>query len=297
MQIQKEIIVPKTILITGATGNVSSGIIANLKGSGHQLRALVRNPEKAEALKQQGVEVHIGDLEKPWTLAPAFAGADTVWLLSPPGPRAPEQSSNAVWAARQGGAKHVVRMSAVGAAHTAPTINSRLHALSDAELAASGIAYTILKPHFFSQNMMMAAQGVAAQGTIYLPMADGKMGIIDSRDISDFAAHVLTNPGHEGKTYTLTGPASLSVDEMAADIGSAVGKDVKYVAVPLDAGMQAMSQMGMDEWTVNLFRDYMAAYSTNWGDFVTDDFQKVTGKAPRSFKQFAQDFAGVFGKA
>ena len=288
---------PKTILITGATGNVSSGIIANLKGSGHQLRALVRNPEKAEALKQQGVEVHIGDLEKPWTLAPAFAGADTVWLLSPPGPRAPEQSSNAVWAARQGGAKHVVRMSAVGAAHTAPTINSRLHALSDAELAASGIAYTILKPHFFSQNMMMAAQGVAAQGTIYLPMADGKMGIIDSRDISDFASHVLTNPGHEGKTYTLTGPASLSVDEMAAMIGSAVGKDVKYVAVPLDAGMQAMSQMGMDEWTVNLFRDYMAAYSTNWGDFVTDDFKKVTGKAPRSFKQFATDFAGVFGKA
>jgi uncharacterized protein YbjT (DUF2867 family) len=287
----------KSILITGATGNVSSGIIANLKDSGHQLRALVRNPEKAEALKQQGVEVHIGDLEKPWSLAPAFSGVDTVWLLSPPGPRAPEQSSNAVWAARQAGVKHVVRMSAVGAAHTAPTINSRLHALSDAELVASGISYTILKPHFFSQNMMMTAQGVAAQGAIYLPMADGKMGIIDSRDISDFAAHVLTNPGHSGKTYTLTGPASLSVDEMAAMIGSAVGKTVNYVAVPLDAGMQAMSQMGMDDWTVNLFRDYMAAYSTNWGDFVTDDFQKVTGKAPRSFKQFAQDFAGVFGKA
>ena len=145
----------KTILITGATGNVSSGIIAKLKGPGHSLRALVHSPEKAAALKQQGIEVHAGDLEKPWTLGPAFAGADTVWILTPPGPRAPEQSSNALWAARQGGAKHVVRMSAVGAAHKAPTINSRLHALSDAELAASGIPFTILKPHFFAQPASM----------------------------------------------------------------------------------------------------------------------------------------------
>ena len=94
----------KTILITGATGNVSSGIIEQLKGSGHKLRALVRNPEKAAALKQQGVEVHAGDLDKPWTLEGAFAGAETVWILTPPGPRAPVQSSNALWAARQGGA-------------------------------------------------------------------------------------------------------------------------------------------------------------------------------------------------
>ena len=54
--------------------------------------------------------------------------------------------------------------------------------------------------------------------------------------------------------------------------------------------------MGMDEWMINLFKDYMAAYSSGWGDFVTDDFKKVTGKNPRSFKQFATDFAGAFGK-
>lgn len=287
----------KTILITGATGNISSEIIAKLKGSGHRLSALVRNPEKAAALEQQGVKVHGGDLEKPWTLGPAFAGADTVWILTPPGPRAPEQSSNALWAARQGGAKHVVRMSAIHAAYNAPTINSRMHALSDAELAASGIAFTILKPHFFAQNMMMVAKSVAEQGMIYFALADGKMGIVDTRDIGDFAAHVLTTPGHEGKTYTLTGPASLSMHDIAATIGVAVGKDVKYVAVPVDAAKQSMSQMGMDDWTVNLMGDYMTAYSANWGDLVTDDFQRVTGKAPRSFMQFATDFAGAFRKA
>jgi uncharacterized protein YbjT (DUF2867 family) len=80
----------KTILITGANGNISSGILNSLKDSGHKLRAMVRNPEKAEALKKQGIDVRIGVLEKPWTLGPVFEGAETVWLLTPGGPRAPD---------------------------------------------------------------------------------------------------------------------------------------------------------------------------------------------------------------
>ena len=286
----------KTILITGATGNISSGIIAQLKGSEHRLLALVRNPVKAEELKRQGVELRVGDLEKPWTLDSAFAGANIVWILVPPGPRAPEQCSNALWAARRAGTKHVVRLSAFGAAHTAPTINSRLHALSDAELVGSGIPFTILKPHYFMQSLMMAAQSVAQQGAMYFALADGKMGLIDSRDISEFAAQVLTTAGHEGKTYTLTGPASVSMHQVAAAIGEAIGKAVKYVPVTVEAQRQSILQMGMDEWTANLLGDYSTAYSANWGDLVTDDFPRVTGKAPRSIAQFCRDFAAAFGK-
>jgi uncharacterized protein YbjT (DUF2867 family) len=286
----------KTVLITGATGNISSGIIAQLQGSAYRLLALVRSPEKAEELKRQGVELRVGDLEKPWALGSAFAGADIVWILAPPGPRAPEQCSNALWAARQAGAKHVVRLSAIGAAHTAPTINSRLHALSDAELVGSGIPFTILKPHYFMQNLMMAAQSIAQQGAMYFALADGKMGLIDSRDISEFAAHVLTTAGHEGKSYTLTGPASISMHQVAAAIGEAIGKAVKYVPVTVEAQRQSILQMGMDEWMANLLGDYSTAYSANWGDLVTDDFQRVMGKAPRSIAQFGRDFAGAFAR-
>jgi uncharacterized protein YbjT (DUF2867 family) len=286
----------KTILVTGATGNISSGIIAHLQGSAYRLLALVRNPEKAEELKRQGVELRVGDLEKPWTLGSAFAGADIVWILAPPGPRAPEQCSNALWAAKQAGAKHVVRLSAIGAAHTAPTINSRLHALSDAELVGSGIPFTILKPHYFMQNLMMAAKSVAQHGAMYFALADGKMGLIDSRDISEFAAHVLTTAGHEGKIYTLTGPASISMHQVAAAIGEAIGKAVKYVPVTVEVQRQSILQTGMDEWMANLLGDYSTAYSANWGDLVTDDFQRVMGKAPRSVAQFGRDFAGAFAK-
>jgi uncharacterized protein YbjT (DUF2867 family) len=287
----------KTILITGATGLVSSGIIAKLEGSGHRLLALVRNAEKVRAVRREGIEPRLGDLEKPWTLGPAFEGVDTVWMLSPPGPRAPEQASNALWAARQAGARHVVRLSAFGAGYGQPTINSRLHALSDAELAASGMPFTILKPHFFAQNLFMAAQSVAQEGAMHLALGDSKLGIIDARDISDFAAHVLTTPGHEGRTYTLTGPASVSLHDVAAALSEALGKPVSYVPVPLEAARQSMSRMGMDEWTTNMLCDYFAAFSSNWGDVVTDDFQRVLGKPPRSIAQFARDFVGAFGKA
>jgi uncharacterized protein YbjT (DUF2867 family) len=285
-------------LITGATGQISSNIFPHLKSSGHKLRALVHSPDKAGQLKEQGIEVQVGDLSKPWTLAPAFAGCDTVWILCPGGPRAPEQSSNALWAARQGGAQHVVRMSAVGAAHDAPTINSRLHALADEELAHSGLSHTILKPHFFAQNLLgMAGQTVASEGTIYLALGEGRLGLVDTRDISEVAAKVLANPApHAGKTYTLTGPASVNMSQVAVAFSEALGKPIKYVPIPLEAARAGMAKWGMDDWMVNFMSDYLVAYSKNWGDLVTDDVKKITGKAPHSIAEFVRDFAGAFGK-
>jgi uncharacterized protein YbjT (DUF2867 family) len=137
-----------TILVTGATGTVSSALLKQL-GS-EKVRVLVRDASRAPAAP--GIEVAAGDLEKPATLQEAFAGVDTVWLLTAMGPQAPHASSNAVWAAKRAGVKHIVRLSAIGAAHDAPTRNGRLHALSDVEVQASGIPWTIIRPAFFLQN-------------------------------------------------------------------------------------------------------------------------------------------------
>lgn len=284
----------KTIVITGANGNISSGVIAALANSGHKIRALVRSADKATKLK--GVEIVVGDLEKPKTLVAAFDGVDSTFVLSPPGPRAPEQASNALWAARKAGVKHVVRMSAVGAAHDAPTINSRLHALSDAELVGSGITYTIVKPHFFFQNLMMAAQSVVSESTMYMALGEGRLGMIDTRDISECVAKILTSSGHDNKVYTLTGPRSITVHEVAAALTKSLGKPVKYMPVPVEGAVAAMAQMGMDEWMLNALSDYFTAYSANWGDFMTNDTEKLLGKPARSADDFARDFAGAFGK-
>jgi uncharacterized protein YbjT (DUF2867 family) len=290
----------RTVLITGATGQVSGALIRALAGaSDSKLRALVRDPSKGAALQRQGIEVAVGDLDEPESLPAAFDGVSDLWLLNAVSPRQPENSMNAVWAAKRAGVERVVRMSAIGAAHDAPTRNGRLHALSDAELAASGMMWTVLRPHFFMQNLLMVAPSIAQQGAFYWDMGEGKLGMIDVRDIGDFAARVLMSPPaqHHGKTYTLTGPASISMREVAAQLGQGIEKPVSYVAVPHEAARQGMLQNGMPAWVANLLVEYGTAYTENWGNFTTPHIQELLGRPARSVLDFARDHAAAFRSA
>lgn len=283
-----------TILLTGANGTVTTPTIAALKGSGHRLIGLVRDEAKGKAL---GIELRQGDLDRPRSLEHAFDGVDTAWLLSAPGPLQPYQMSNAIWAARQAGVKHVVRMSAVGAAHDAPTVNSRLHAISDHELAASGIPYTILKPHIFMQVFLMGAEAIAKDGVFAFPFGDARFPPIDVADIAAVAARVLADPRpHAGATYTLTSGTGVTGHEIAAAIGEAIGKPVKYVSPPVAAMVEGFAKMGLDDYMQVATRDYLTAYSQGWSSQVTDTVKQLTGKAPRTVAEFARANAAAFGK-
>jgi uncharacterized protein YbjT (DUF2867 family) len=276
-----------TILITGANGTVSTALLHALSTrSGTTLRALVRDPGKAPTVPN--LEVAVGDLERPETLGDAFAGIDTLWLLTAFGPQAPHASSNAVWAARNAGVRHIVRLSAIGAAHDAPTRNGRLHALSDHELRASGMDWTILKPASFMQNLLGAVVG----DTLYGTFGDGRLGLIDVRDIGEFAAHILTDPAtHAGSTYTLTGPASISLYDAAAAAGSALGARITYQPVSTEQAYSSMLDMGLSEWIASVAVEYSQAYAAGWGDFTTTDFSDVIGRHARSITQFADEYA------
>src|SRR5215813_2303423 len=282
-----------TILLTGANGKSSTATIAALKGSGHKVIGLVRDAAKGEEL---GIEVRVGDLERPRTLEQVFDGVDTAYLVAAPTPLAPYHTSNALWAAKQAGVKHVLRMSAVGAAHGAPTVNSRLHALSDSELAASGIPFTIVKPHFFFQNLLFSAGTIAQEGAMYWSFGGASFPAIDVDDIGDVAARILANPGpHAGKTYTLTGGTALDMHQIAAAIGAAISKPVRYVPVPVATMVEGMAKLGLGDYVEVAYRDYMTAYSQGWQSQVTDSVKRITGKEPRTVAQFARRNAAAFG--
>ena len=285
------------ILVTGATGNVGSILIPILTNLGADVRALVRDESKAQGLKDAGVEIVVGDLDKPDTLDAAFRGVDKVFLITPPNPNQVIQTENGIEAAKRTGSPFIVRLSA-GAVKEMPGALPRVsgqHAEIDGMLKASGLPYTIIRPHNFMQNMMMAAQSVASEGAVYMPMKDAKLGMIDVRDIVDVAVKVLTEDGHQGKSYNLTGPASISFHDVAADLSKALGKQVNYVDVPIDAARQAMISMGMSEWFADAMGEYFQAFGEGYGDFTTTDVEKVTGNPPRSYETFANDFAQVFG--
>ncbi len=286
-----------TVLVTGATGTVSTALLGALKGKpGIKVRALAHNPEKAEGLRKEGVEVVAGDLEEPDTLAEAFDGVDILWLLTPASALEPSMGSNAVQAAKRAKVKHIVRNSAIKAGHDAPNRNGRLHALVEEAVKASGIPWTILRPHYYMQNLLSSAASVASDGMLYMNMGDAPVGMIDGRDVGVFAAKVIEHPDrHAGKVYKPTGPESTTMAKAAEALSTVLGKPVTYVAMPQEAAEQAMLGFGLSRWFVGNVVDYGRVYSEGWGDFVTTDFKDVTGQEARSFKQFATDFAPAFG--
>jgi uncharacterized protein YbjT (DUF2867 family) len=144
------------------------------------------------------------------------------------------------------------------------------------------------------QNTLMAARTVASDGRIYQPFKDGRLGMIDARDIGEVAAKVLTEEGHEGEVYTLTGPAAISFYNVAQALSEVLGKEVSYAPIPLEKAKQAMLDMGLSEWRADVLIEYAKAHSEGYSDFTTEEVEQLTGHPATSYKTFANDFERVF---
>ncbi|MEJ2560390.1 MAG: NmrA family NAD(P)-binding protein, partial [Anaerolineae bacterium] len=221
---------------------------------------------------------------------PAVEGVDKIYLLTWNGPTQAQQAENVIKAAKQAGKPHIIRHSMWG---PESRIIKQGRQVEEA-LKSSGLPWTLLKPTFFMQNTMMAAQTIASDGVIYWAMKDGKLGMIDLRDIVDAAVAVLTSGGHEGKSYILTGPAAISFHDVAATFSKVLGKDVKYVSVPGEAALDSMLGIGMPEWIAKGYVELFEGFSENFANRATDNVAILTGHPARSFEQFARDFAQAF---
>jgi len=280
------------VLVTGATGNTGSGLVPALRSAGVEVRAFVRDEAKAQPLKEVGAEIVVGDLDQPETIGPAVEGVDKIYLLTWNGPTQAQQAENVLKAAQRAGTPHIVRHSMWGSE------KSRIIKQGDqveAAVKSSGLPWTLLKPTFFMQNTMMAAQTIASDGMIYWDVGDGKIGMIDVRDIVDVAVAVLTGSDHEGKSYILTGRQAISFREVADTFSKVLDKEVRYVNVPHEAAFESMVSMGVPEWIASGYGELMEGFSQGFASRTTANVETLTGHPARSFEQFARDFAQVFG--
>ena len=283
------------ILVTGATGKVGSALLDNLGTADIDLRALVRDESEAQSLGERGVEVVSGDLMQPETLGPALEGVSAVFLLTPIHPQQVRQATNVIDAARESGNDpRVVRLSVHQASHQAPTRISRQHAEIEDRLVSSRLPYTLLRPQSFMQNTLMSAPTVARQGKIFQPMKGGRLGMIDARDIGEVAARILSEDGHEGRTYTLTGPAAISFYDVAKALSEVLGEEVAYVPIPPEKAKEAMLDRGIPEWMADALNEYAKAHSEGYSDWTTGDVERLTGHPATSYKEFASDFDLLF---
>lgn len=284
------------ILVTGGTGKVGSEVVRLLADAGEPVCVLARDSRRAVGIMRPGVDIVPGDLGSAASLDEACVGVDRVFLLSPADPRQVEWESNVIGAATRAGVRHLVKISAIGAAKNSPVAIARWHWAVEQELETSGLPYTILQPHSFMQNLLGSATTVMEQSAIYAPAGDGRIGMVDARDIAAVAARVLMAPEeHRGHTYLVTGPAAVSYADVAATLSKVLGRPVRYVDVaPADA-KQAMLVMGMSEWLADDLLTLFAIGRAGGGAVVTDLVPRVTGRPARGLEEFVRDHGQAFG--
>jgi uncharacterized protein YbjT (DUF2867 family) len=279
------------ILVTGATGKIGSRLIPQLlERPGLAVRALARNAAKAAPLAAAGAELVLGSLEDSRVLSLATRGIDTIVLITAASPTAGGQARAVLDAAREAGVRKIIRVSVFNAASDGPSDLTRQHGSTDAQVRSSGLTYTILRPTFFMQNLcFLADESIAKEGKLYFGTGEGRLGMIDLRDIVDCAEECLVSDAYDNKIFTLTGPESIGFHDIAGRLSNLLGCPIHYVPVQPEAVEQFIRSMGQSVWYARVMRDLCRAYSEGWGNVITGDVAHITGHRPRSFEVFARE--------
>lgn len=281
------------ILVTGSTGTIGGEVVRLLSNAGIPARALVRNPNQTGNLP--AIAWVIGDLSKPATLPSAFAGCTTLFLLSGNGEDAGDLQRNALAAAQQAGISRVVKLSAFGASPRSNSFIGRVHYEIEKVLETSGMAWTMLRPHHFMQNLLGQKKNIVNDGVVYSSSDDGKIPFVDTRDIAAVAAVTLTQPGHENQKYVITGGEKLSYREATDILGAAIGKPLRFIDEPMDEARTRLIKEGQSPVLVDSLLA-IAAYQRAGGptETITTVVADLTGRPPRTFGEFARDYAAEF---
>jgi uncharacterized protein YbjT (DUF2867 family) len=284
---------PQSILVLGATGKVGSAVVKSLIEKEVPVKALVRDPAKAQALLPAGVALLAGDLEQPASLQRAMRGVAKVFLATPNTLSQVATEKAVIDAARAAGVQHVVKLSG-GSAHPASPVRiARWHGEIERYLEASGVAFTHLQPEFFMQNLLGSAASIA-EGRLAMPLGVVPFGLVDVRDIAAVAAGVLTREGHAGKTYRITGPEALAMPQIAQILSEELGQQVEYTPLTAEAFITQLTDWGVPSWLATALAEVFVSVAAGNANFITDAVATVGGVTPRTFRDFVREHLSAF---
>ncbi len=273
-------------LITGATGNVGGEVLRAVLDAGEEVRALTRGGRPPELPAE--VEAVAGDLNKPGTLSDALAGVRGVFVLS-----GYADMPGLLSAGREAGVERVVLLSSGAVAGGDPgNAVVRDNMVSEAALRDSGLAWTILRPSGFHSNALQWVPQLRDGDVIREPFAEVPIAAIDPSDIAAVAALALTEPGHDGASYRLTGPEPILPADRVRILAGVLGRDLRLEPLSNDEARKRMSE--------SMPGEYVDAFFSFFADGTYDDstvlptVSELTGRDPRTFAQWAVAHAGAF---
>lgn len=281
-------------LIIGATGNIGQRVVQALLDIDSEVTAFVRESERDSStavgvLARPEVRRAYGDLSRPDSVRRAAEGCRAIFVLTPHSPDQVTLQKVAVDAAADVGAR-VVKLSSWGPAvyEGTPVPGAHRHWLTQQYVVERGVPHTFLCPNHFMQVLLTLYSGVVRRSA-NLPSPPGKGGIsmVDARDVAEVAALVLTQDGHDGQTYTLSGPTTPSYVDIATSLTALTGREVTaQVDMSKDEFLAFMASEGRADWDAEHAWAIYQLYRQGIGELVTDDVERITGHPPRTIEAF-----------
>ncbi|WP_329112509.1 NAD(P)H-binding protein [Streptomyces sp. NBC_01353] len=275
------------ILVTGATGNIGSALLKELHAYGAgPLRGLTR--DRSRASFPEGVEAHEGDFAETASLKPALDGVRSLFLVSRLG-----SDAEILDVAQQAGVAHVVLMSSI-TVETHPHLGPAAENLAVERLVKdSGMAWTILRPTQFASNALWWAASIREGETVRVPYADTGLPAIHPADIASVARVALTEPGHQGRTYALTGPERVTPRRQVEAVAAALGRKVPFAEIGREEAHRRLAAFMGDESAA-------AVLDLTGGDVndalltVHDTVRRITGSPARAFSRWVEENVAAF---
>jgi uncharacterized protein YbjT (DUF2867 family) len=278
----------KTVAIIGRSGTNARPWTNAFLVAGWRVRNLVRDPNKASPTERLAAVAF--DFNDHRSYEPALAGVDALALISPARPEQVAWECALIAAAHQVGVEGVIKLSVIGSDMCEPiSFFARNAAQAERALHRSGVPHVVLRANGFMQNVLRQRASIETGKLVDLLGATAASHV-DVHDLADVAVAVANGP-FDGRALTLTGPAALTGEEMAATLSDVLGRPVRYVLPSAAQFREALTERRMPAWQIDAFMELQEAVLAGRAPhlaLVTADIEAATGKPPRSFAEFAR---------
>jgi uncharacterized protein YbjT (DUF2867 family) len=285
------------IFVLGATGTVGREVVELLVGRGisfragiHQNRLHLSESEFTEA-SIEPIPLELADVN---SITRALEGTDVLFFLSPSVENFVPLAENVVKAAKKVGVRHIVRLSIAGADDGKFSLAKQHHEV-DQMIMRSEIPATLLQPVSFMQNYLAHAESIQGENRFYEPLGSAHASLIDARDVAALAVTAMTQNDHEGKTYVITGPESLSNNDVADVFSQVLGRRIQYVDVSDKKAREYWKKSGLSDKRVDWWSDYYRFNREGGIAFLSPIDPILIGREPITFEMFVEDHLADFG--